>query len=251
MTTSSELAATPGHAAPGDAPSRSRLLLFTGSAIGLLAALTIAICLAGPRIGATLALGGNTTSTVDTDIVIGTDHLRLPANVIRFAEQRTAGAAERVDLYATWPEMQGYSDETRSRFNDVTRTDGLVFLQISQSTMSRDMSGRIAPIYRHLFEGDPIPGPAGLTGHRMKATSGYGAEIFFTASSTATSAPADYGVRCLMPERPELATSADCQRDVHAGQDLVVLYRFSSQLLPQWHAIDEAVRHFVDAKRVP
>ncbi|KQS63304.1 hypothetical protein ASG39_15535 [Rhizobium sp. Leaf371] len=251
MTTSSELAAPSGTSAPDLGPSGRRILLRAGLAIGLLAALTVAICIGGPKIGATLALGGNTTSTDNTDIVIGTDHLRLPAHYIRFADQRQTGAAERVDLYATWPEMQGYSDATRGRFNDVTRTDGLIFLQISQSTMSRDMSGRIAPIYSHVFEGAPTDGPAGLTGHRMTATSGYGAEIFFTAPSGTTGGPDAYGVRCLMPERPELATSADCQRDVHAGQDLVVLYRFSSQLLPQWHAIDEAVLRFVEAKLVP
>ncbi len=250
MTTSSEFAATSGGSGPSLGHPGSRLLLRAGLMLGLLASLTVAICVGGERIGTTLALGGNTTSTDDNNIVIGTDHLRLPSNHIRFAEQRQTGAAERVDLYATWPEMQGYSDETRSRFNDVTRTDGLIFLQISQSTMSRDMSGRIAPIYSHLFEGNPSAGPAGLTAHSMKAGSGYGAEIFFTGPAGTAQAAPDYGIRCLLPERPELATSADCQRDVHAGQDLVVLYRFSSQLLPQWRAIDEAVLRFVEAKLV-
>ncbi|PYE42484.1 hypothetical protein DFI02_10654 [Rhizobium sp. PP-F2F-G20b] len=250
MTTSSELAAPSRTSGPALGQPGSRLLLRAGLMLGLLAGLTVAICVGGERIGTTLALGGNTTSTDDHNIVIGTDHLRLPSNHIRFAEQRQTGAAERVDIYATWPEMQGYSDATRNRFNDVTRTDGLIFLQISQSTMSRDMSGRIGPIYSHLFEGNPSAGTAGLTAHRMKAGSGYGAEIFFTGPSGTAGAAGDYGVRCILPDRAELATSADCQRDVHAGQDLVVLYRFSSQLLPQWRAIDEAVLRFVEAKLV-
>ena len=250
MTTSSELAATSAPSGPTFGNPGSRLLLRAGMMLGILAGLTVAICVSGERIGTTLALGGNTTSTDDNNIVIGTDHLRLPSNHIRFAEQRQTGAAERVDLYATWPELQGYSDETRNRFNDVTRTDGLIFLQISQSTMSRDMSGRIAPIYSHLFEGNPSEGPAGLTAHRMKAGSGYAAEVFFTGPPGSAGASGEYGIRCILPERPELATSADCQRDVHAGQDLVVLYRFSSQLLPQWRAIDNAVLRFVEAKLV-
>lgn len=53
-----------------------------------------------------------------------------------------------------------------------TGPDALIFLQISQSTMSRDMSGRVEPIYRHLFEGEAQPGPAGLTLHNMKQNSG-------------------------------------------------------------------------------
>lgn len=217
-----------------------------GGAVAL-ALVTAGISTAGRWYGEELALAGHTASTEPYDIFIGQDHLRLPANTIRFEEQRATGIAERVDLYLTWPGMAGYSDDARAVFNDVKTPDKLLFLQISQSTMSRDMSGRIAPIYRHLFEGAGTPGPAGLTRHRMKETSGYGKETFFTASRP----DADpYAVRCLMPETPAQSTSADCQRDVHAGNDLVVLYRFSSQLLPQWKAMDAAVLATVEARMI-
>lgn len=213
-----------------------------------LAALTALISLAGKWYGATLALAGHTTSTEISDIFIGQDHLRLAANTIRFAEQRQTGIAERVDLYLTWPQMNGYSDETRELFDDVNRPEALIFLQLSQSTMSRDMSGRVEPIYRHLFEGEPKPGPAGLTIHHMKQNSGYGEEKLLTA---ARGAGAPFAVRCMMPANPKDATSADCQRDIHIGKDLVVLYRFSSQLLPQWQAIDGAVVKFVNEHLAP
>ena len=218
--------------------------------LGLLAGLTLAICLGAPKIGASLALGGNTTETVARDIVIGADHLRIPSNYLRFEDQRQSGAAERIDLYATWPDMLGYSEDTRTRFNDISRPDGLIFLQISQSTMSRDMTGRIEPIYRHLFEGEPRAGPAGLMAHTFTKSSGYGAETFFTASTPSDAVPT-YGVRCILPEQPALSTSADCQRDIHVGQDLVVIYRFSSQLLPQWRAIEARVVRFVEEKLIP
>ena len=83
--------------------------------------------------------------------MIGQDHIRLPANTIRFEEQRRPGRTERVDLYLTWPEMNGYSNDERIRFNDATRPESLIFLNLSQSTMSRDMSGRLAP-----FMPDPL-----------------------------------------------------------------------------------------------
>jgi hypothetical protein len=219
----------------------------TAVAVGL-AALTGAISLAGRWWGENLALAGHTTSTEPHDIFIGQDHLRLPSNVMRFAAQRATGVAERADLYLTWPQMEGYSDDARSLFNDVNRPSSLIFLEISQSTMSRDMSGRLEPIYSHLFEGAPLPGPAGLMRHEMKENSGYGEEVFFTAEEE--EGP-HYAVRCLMPKTPDLSTSADCQRDIHAGRDLVVLYRFSSQLLPQWHAIDKAVARFVTDRLIP
>jgi hypothetical protein len=219
----------------------------TAVVVGL-AALTAGISIAGRWYGENLALAGHTTSTEANDIFIGQDHLRLPSNVIRFEEQRITGIAERIDLYLTWPGMQGYTDKTRTLFNDVNRPEALVFLEISQSTMSRDMSGRLEPIYQHLFEGTALPGPAGLARHAMKENSGYGQEVFFTADRKGDTS---YTVRCILPATPATSTSADCQRDIHAGHDLVVLYRFSSQLLPQWQAIDTAVLNYVNGKLVP
>ena len=220
----------------------TRFLYGLTAIVVLLAALTASISLAGRWYGENLALAGHTASTLANDIFIGQDHLRLPSNVIRFEEQRVTGVAERVDLYLTWPGLQGYADETRSLFNNVNQPGALLFLDISQSTMSRDMSGRVEPIYRHLLEGEARPGPAGLVRHRMKENSGYGQEVFFTAERTGDT---PYVVRCILPATTALSTSADCQRDIHAGGDLVVLYRFSSQLLPQWQAIDSAVERYV------
>jgi len=219
----------------------------TAIVVGL-AALTAAISIAGRWYGNNLALAGHTTSSEANDIFIGQDHLRLPSNVIRFDQQRMTGIAERADLYLTWPGLQGYTNETRTLFNDVNHPESLIFLDVSQSTMSRDMSGRIEPIYQHLFEGSPLPGPAGLVRHEMKENSGYGQEVFFTANRGGDT---PYAVRCILPTTPAMSTSADCQRDIHAGRDLVVLYRFSSQLLPQWQAIDSAVAKFMNDRLVP
>ncbi len=212
-----------------------------------LAVITVGISMAGRWYGQSLAQAGHTASTEATDIFIGQDHLRLPANVIRFENQRVTGIAERADLYLTWPDLEGYTDENRQLFNDVDHPESLIFLQISQRTMSRDMSGRLEPIYRHLFEGEPKPGPAGLESHAMRKNSGYGDEVVFTAEP---SGQTPYAVRCILPESPAFSTGADCQRDIHAGGDLVVLYRFSSQLLPQWQVIDKAIHDFVTAKLV-
>ncbi|WP_426230099.1 hypothetical protein [Pararhizobium sp. DWP3-4] len=221
--------------------------MLTAAVVGL-AALTATISLAGRWYGESLALAGHTTSTEPTDILIGQDHLRISSNFIRFEQQRVTGRADRVDLYLTWPGLQGYTDGTRALFNDVNKPQSLLFLDISQSTMSRDMSGRIEPIYQHLFSGKMLPGPAGLVRHEMKQNSGYGQEVFFTANRDGDT---PYAVRCMMPATPALSSSADCQRDIHIGRDLVVLYRFSSQLLPQWHAIDTAITTFLNQRLVP
>ena len=220
----------------------SRLLTRLTVGVAVLAGLTVAISVAGRLLGERIALAGHTESTETVDVVIGQDQIRLPANTIRFAEQRRTGRAERVDLYFTWPEMQGYSDAQRLRFNDASHPDSLIFLNLSQSTMSRDMSGRLGPIYSHLFDDRPEPGPTGLTLQRIKANSGYGDEVFFTGILPDGS---DYAVRCMMPADESQSTSADCQRDIHIGRDLSVLYRFSSRLLPQWQAMEARVRDYL------
>ena len=123
-----------------------RLLTRLTIGVAVLAGLTVAISIAGRVLGERIALAGHTENAEPVDVVIGQDHIRLPANTIRFEEQRQTGRTERVDLYLTWPEMRGYSNADRGRFNDANRPEGLVFLNLSQSTMSKDMSGRMGPI---------------------------------------------------------------------------------------------------------
>ena len=198
-------------------------------------------------LGERIALAGHTESVEPVDLIVGQDQVRLEANTIRFEEQRQSGRVDRVDLYLTWPELEGYADRRRKRVNDVAHPESLVFLQLSQSTMSRDMSGRLAPIYRHLFEGAPQGWSHGLTLHRLKENSGYGDEVFLTGTMPDGSA---YAVRCLLPATEGQSTGADCQRDIHVGTDLSLLYRFSSRLLPQWQAMEGAVRAHVEHRLV-
>lgn len=220
-------------------------LVKTTIAIGLLAAATFAIGSGGHWLGQRLALGGHSESDRIINIAIGEDRLRIPANMIRFESQRKAGTAERLDLYLTWPGMQGYSKSLQGDFDSTTRPDLLIFLQISQSTMSRDMSGRLEPIYSQLFAGGPKPYAFGLSINTLKPDSGYGSETILSANRAGD---LPYAVRCMLPEHPADATGGDCQRDIHVGQDLTVLYRFSSTLLSDWHHIDAAVRSFVETR---
>ncbi len=215
--------------------------------VAVLALLTVAISVGGRWFGERIALAGHTDSREQFQVQIGLDKLMLAANTIRFREQRQPGTTERADLYLTWPQMQGYAAADRERFDDVGQSSSLIFLQLSQSTMSRDMSGRLEPIYAKLFDGEPQPVNFGLTLHRLRGDSGYGKEVVLTASRPGEP---DYVVRCLLPGPGEAPNSGDCQRDIHIGQDLTVLYRFSSALLRDWQHIDASVRLFVENRLV-
>lgn len=222
-----------------------RALRILIAVVVLLVALMAVINLAGRWFGDRIALAGHTASTATFDITIGQDRLALPANAIRFAQARTGGETDRIDLYLAWPEMSGYSAETAHRFNDLANPGQLIFVQLSQSTMSRDMSGRLGPIYSGLFEGPETPFEAGLSLHRLRQDSGYAGEVMLTGKRPGQP---DYAVRCILASEERPASNADCQRDIFAGRDLNVLYRFSSSLLPQWRALDEAVRAYVEAR---
>jgi hypothetical protein len=219
----------------------NRLLFRLTAAIGVLAALTALMSIAGKNYGDELSLGGHTASTEIQHIIVGQDVIALPANVIRLESQRRHGPAATVSIYLSWPRMEGYSHANALAFSNPANAESLVFADFSQSVMSRDMSGRLEPIYKKLFTGEPRPGPSGLVIHDLSEKSGFGDEKLLTGK---TQAGAIYAVRCILPESRALATAADCQRDLHVGSDLTLLYRFSSNLLPQWEKIDSAMLEF-------
>lgn len=219
-----------------------RFLMIATLTITALACASLLISWYGRAYGERLSRAGHSESTDIVEINIGRDRLSLPENTIRFEEQRRGGDAERVDLYLLWPEMTGYSSAKRRRFDDIDLSQSLIFLQISQSTMSRDMSGRLEPIYMNLLEPEQQAGPAGLTLRTFRDGTGYEGEALLTA---VTGDGAHYAIRCVMPKTVDQASSSDCQRDIHVGEDLTVLYRFSSRLLDDWQAIDTAVHDYV------
>lgn len=226
----------------------TRFLVAATCLVLFLAIASSAISYAGRIYGERLSLAGHSESREILSITIGRDLLRLPTNTIRFEQQRVSGPAEQVDLYLLWPEMTGYEKGLRRRFDDLTQEQSLIFLQISQSTMSRDMSGRVSAIYAHLLQPRSESGPAGLTLRRFEPGTGYDGETLLTASRIGED---DYAVRCLLPAKASQATDGDCQRDIHVGEDLTVLYRFSSRRLGDWAEIDQAVRDYVGKRAAP
>lgn len=218
-----------------------RTAIVAGILLVFIAALNVGVKWYGER----LLKAGHTTATNEVQITIGNDRLKLAKNTLRVPSERHDGERERIDLYLTWPDLKGYEDTNRAVFDDPAQATGLIFIQLSQSTMSEDMSGRFAPIYARLTEGEPVPLKHGLMLHRLRADSGYGKEVILTGQREGES---DYVVRCLLPQTPQDATGSDCQRDIHAGQDLSLFYRFSANLLPQWQKLDADVKQYIQQR---
>ncbi|PTE12083.1 hypothetical protein [Mesorhizobium helmanticense] len=206
-------------------------------AFATLALLSVAISLGGKWFGRSIAMAGYTDDTTIHKIVIGNNVIAVPANFIRFDQARRDGIASRLDLYLRYPEMDGYSTVARDDFNHIGPRGNIVFLSFEQQMMSRDMSGRFAPIYSALIAQPGTPGPGGTTLYGFTEKSGYLNEVLAVAGRPGKD---PFVARCL--SGPSAAESlAPCERDIQVGDNLSLSYRFPREFLGDWQALDAAI----------
>lgn len=219
-------------------PVRHTFMLRVFAAFAVLALVSGVISLAGKWAGHSIVMAGHTDDASLREVVIGNDVLSVPANMIRFAHARRDGVASRLDLYLRWPQIDGYSAAASDDFNHAGGSKSILFLSFEQRTMSRDMSGRLEPIYRSLIEAEGRPGPAGLTVHSFLIGSGYVDEVLVIGDAGSAH---PFVMRCL--SGPAMRESlAPCERDIHLGEDLMLTYRMPAELAGSWREVEEAVR---------
>ncbi|MER9630483.1 MULTISPECIES: hypothetical protein [unclassified Mesorhizobium] len=206
-------------------------------AFATLALLSVAISLGGKWFGRSIAMAGYTDETTVHKVVIGNNVIAVPANVIRFAQARRDGIASRLDLYLRYPEMDGYSEAARNDFNHTGPSKDIVFLSFEPQMMSRDMSGRFAPIYSALIARPGTPGPGGTTLYAFSEKSGYLNEVLAVADRPGKD---PFVARCLSgPSSDE--SLAPCERDILVGDNLSLTYRFPREFLGDWQGLDAAI----------
>lgn len=205
-----------------------------------LAVLSLLINLAGQEIGSDIAMGGHSDDLTLREIVINNNVVTVTANMIRYPEQRRNGMAKRIDLYAQWPEMTGYTPQAKTIFNNQNQQGRLMFLSLERRSMVRDMSGRFEPIYKQMLVDAGETLPNGLTRYQLPKKSGFLDEYLYV-SDPANSNP--FVVRCL-DTKVSTGNLAPCERDIHVGDDLVLMVRFSPLLLKHWRQLDSIVAEF-------
>ncbi len=202
-----------------------------------LAVLSMTISLGGKWLGRSIAMAGYTDDTTVHVVVIGNNVIAVPANVIRFDQARRDGIASRLDLYLRYPEMDGYSEAARDDFNHTGPSRSIIFLSFERQVMSRDMSGRFAPIYSALIVEPGTPGPGGTTLYGFSEKSGYFNEVLAVGNRRGKD---PFVARCL--GGPSAAQSlAPCERDILVGDNLSLTYRFPMEFLSDWHALDATI----------
>lgn len=209
--------------------------------VAVLLAVTLIIHLGGRYFSSSIVKAGHTNDQQRYSIIMGQNTLNITANIIRFDSQRRNGVADGVKLYLSWPEMQGYTDTTKDKFNDIGANSSLIFIDIGYSKNQVDMSSRFEPIYRNFIEGVPTPGPNGLVVYKMSPQSSYKGEILYMESITKER---PYVIKCLQNKVGDTSHSTGCQRDVNFGQGLRLTYRFSESMIAQWYNIEQNVVQF-------
>ena len=217
----------------------------------LLAAVTAALVAAAAllAVGASLrwirdAMRGAGFSEDPTPVALrlGDEALSIPANMIRFADQRRDHAPTRVDLHVLWPELEGYSAVNSSAFADGT-SDRIVHLSLRPRDATLDEAARLRAVYGKLFAGEPSAGPEGLVVRRLGVGSGYdGEEVYYQPD-----AAAPFVARCLAEDGRGLPLT--CLREVQAGTGLSVTQRFPKALIGQWRALDARLGALVERFR--
>ena len=212
----------------------------------ILALASVGLSLAGKHFGRMIAMGGHTDQTTLYEVIIADEVFLFPANAIRQGEARRHGKQARINLYLRWPEMSGFSVDYMDSFNNVDGSGSIIFLTIEPQTMSRDMSGRLQPIYQTLIEAEGRPGVAGLLFHNFLPKAGYFDEILVVGERE--EGPS-FVARCLTGEAAETSL-APCQRDIHLPGELSLSYRFAEARLADWQRLDSALLGWLENRRV-
>ncbi len=207
----------------------------------ILAILSLAINFLGRELGSRIALGGHSADMTIHEVIIANDMLEVPANMIRYSEQRRDGVANRMDLYVEWPTMKGFTTAEKVVFNNGSvKGKKLLFITFEQRTLSRDMSGRFEPIYKSMITEPGMKIAGGLTQYKLPEKSGFMNENL-TVGPITVDRP--FVARCLDAQISKDSITS-CERDIHVGDDLTMMVRFPASLLADWETLDSQLATF-------
>ncbi len=183
-----------------------------------------------------MALRGLKGKSSPVRVIIADEPLVIPANMIRFRNERRGGQLDKVDLLLHWPSLDGFTGNRAEEFRDTTPSAPLIFAVLRPRTSEIDSDKRLSSIYERFFEGPKLAGPANLIGRHLNADSGYRDEIVFHAPP----GTAPFVTRCLAKATREIP--ATCIRDVNMGYGLTLQYRFNRTHLADWRSMDDRLK---------
>jgi hypothetical protein len=170
----------------------------------------------------------------------------IPANYLIYRSARQGGAHNEVALFATLPDLHGYSDWYAADFSDNSADSPLVNLLIREEQLNLNEADRLQRIYlNYVVDPKGRPGPFGLTQYTFRDDSGYRGEDLFVGRIERRVIV----LRCV--RLSESVPSPSCLRDVKLARGVALSYRFKRTHLVQWQEIAQGVEALVASFRAP
>lgn len=173
--------------------------------------------------------------TSRSDIVhltVGDLSFAVPANYLLYASARQGGVRRQVQLFAQFPDFNGYSDFQSQTFNSNGADSPIVYMLIREEPYVLSEGQRLKRVYiAYVADGTGKPGPFGLTEYTFREDSAYRGEDLFVGGDGTDPVV----MRCvrMSPEVP----SPSCLRDVPLSKGVALTYRFKRAQLPNWREI--------------
>lgn len=223
-----------------DVPPASRALprLLWILAAGLVVLTAAAVGLA-QLVGDELARAGHSDDTTANRVRIADQLLSVPRNYIRFGDERHAPTLDRLDLYAHWPTLSGYTDDLREAFSGTKVDPSILFVTIEPRQMNHDMSARAGRLYSKFLVGEETDTGNGLWKRQLSPKAGFVDEDLYYEAGAAL----PFVARCIRAGATGMA--AFCMRDIMVGRSLTVTYRFHVSLIEDWRRLDAAIHGLV------
>ncbi|WP_425409379.1 hypothetical protein [Hyphococcus sp.] len=195
---------------------------------------------------------GNTPSPAITEepvrVEIGGITFSPAANYTVFPRARRGGARDEVVLYALWPTMNGYTPAQRREFIENEPDSRRIDIVISKSSSMFSERDRFERLYLpETLDQSGVRTPYQLTKFNFREqrsnvpTNGYSDTELFVG----TDADENLAAIFCFKELDEVK-SPECWREYEYGETIEVSYRFKRPYLPEWQALDAAVRKFVE-----
>jgi len=188
-----------------------------------------------------------TASEESVSLSIGGVAFLIPANFTRFPRARRGGARDQVALYALLPKLEPYSLDNQTAFDNNAPDSPVIFFDVSDYHTALSEKERFERIYmENVVDRKGRQGPYGFTVYAFSASSGYRDQDLFVYGKDT-----DHPVIIRCYRKTDIIPSPHCRRDFRLSDTLLLSYRYKRPWLAQWKAIDQALRSFVIALRVP
>lgn len=152
--------------------------------------------------------------------IVAGQKLAIPPSWFRFADQRSEGFSEKIDLWFALPLGPN---------NQIMEID----VSLVPHSRARSSAQLLDAVYLHQFLPNQVKGPPGLVGKPLRNTEGFQKETVWYDPLSAN----PFVTKCMEPISSD--KNASCIRTILISDQVAATYIFDIELLAQWKRFDD------------